>query len=83
MFQVNLNNSPLYIILGDSSCISKRPKKGLLSVDSFYSYLEKIHQEQEFISKLDFKQEKFRNALFHKFSCVNRFKKNMHDAYFM
>ena len=37
-------------------------KKRLLSVNNFYTYLDKIYQEQEFISKLDFKQEGFRKA---------------------
>ena len=37
-------------------------KKGFLSVDDFCFCLQKIYQDQEFIAKLDFKQEQFRKT---------------------
>ena len=59
----NLNTPINSIYLAAKMYIFKTlRKKGLLSADSFCIYLEKIYQEHEFISQLDFQEEKFKKA---------------------
>ena len=59
--QKNTANNLIYLVAKKYIFKTSR-KKGFLSVDDFCFCLQKIYQEQEFIAKLDFKQEQFRKT---------------------